>query len=551
MAPRKTWSRRLALAGGAAAATGGYWALRRPGGSHTARIPDAGTLRRGNGAEPQTLDNAMSTGTQDDNIIGDLMMGLMTEDPGGHPVPGMATAWSTAPDGLTWRFTLRDAQWSDGAPVTAEDFVFAWRRLVDPTTGAPYAYYLYVIKNAESISAGRMKPDALGITALGPHALEVRLERPAPYLLQMLMHACTHPLPRHVVMAKGKDWARPGNHVGNGAFLLKEWIPNGHVLVEKNPRFFDAANVALERIDYYPTDDYSAALQRMRAGELDEHDRIPVQRIDWITANLPQIRHPVPIFSLEYIDINHRRPPFNDVRVREALNLALNREACAQRIRRVGDTPAYNMVPPNMANFPGGNSFAFRELAPNARIERARALMRAAGFSETNRLTATFLIRSTAPGPYRAVAAAIQQMMAQIYINISIVPMDFAVFLAQMHAHQFDLAERAWAADFDDAATFLELMQTGGGNNDGQYSNPAFDALLKSAQSDTDLAARGRKLAQAEDIVLKDHVILPLWFWTDPNILWPYVKGWQPNGMDKHRSRWISIDQAARIQQFT
>jgi oligopeptide transport system substrate-binding protein len=139
MAPRKTWSRRLALAGGAAAATGGYWALRRPGGSHTARIPDAGTLRRGNGAEPQTLDNAMSTGTQDDNIIGDLMMGLMTEDPGGHPVPGMATAWSTAPDGLTWRFTLRDAQWSDGAPVTAEDFVFAWRRLVDPTTGAPYA----------------------------------------------------------------------------------------------------------------------------------------------------------------------------------------------------------------------------------------------------------------------------------------------------------------------------------------------------------------------------------------------------------------------------
>jgi oligopeptide transport system substrate-binding protein len=551
MPPRKTWSRRLALAGGAAAAAGGTWALRRPTDNHAARIPDAGTLRRGNGAEPETLDNAMSTGTQDDNIIGDLMTGLMTEDQGGHPVPGMAIQWSTTPDGLTWRFKLRDAQWSDGVTLTAEDFVFSWRRLVDPATGAPYAYYLYVIKNAEAVNAGKMKPDKLGITALGPHDLEIRLERPAPYLLQMLMHACTHPLPRHVVMAKGRDWARPGNHVGNGAFLLKQWVPNGHVLVEKNPRFFDAANVALERIYYYPTDDYSAALQRMRAGELDEHDRIPVQRIDWITANLPQIRHPDPIFSLEYVDINHRRPPFNDVRVREAMNLSLNREAIAQRIRRVGDTPAYSIVPPTIANFPGGNSLAFHGLAPNARIERGRALMRAAGFSETNRLTTTFMIRSTAPGPYRSVAAAIQQMMAQVYINISIVPMDFAVFLAQAHAHQFDLTERAWAADFDDAATFLELMQTGGGNNDGQYSNPAFDALLTSAQSDTDLATRGRKLAQAEDMVLKDHAILPLFFWTDPNILWPYVKGWRSNGMDKHRSRWVSIDQAARIKQFS
>ncbi|MBA2588293.1 MAG: peptide ABC transporter substrate-binding protein, partial [Alphaproteobacteria bacterium] len=434
MVSSKTWSRRLALAGGAAVAAGGYWALRRPGGNHTNRIPDAGTLRRGNGAEPQTLDNSMSTGTQDDNIIGDLMVGLMTEDPGGKPVPGMAIQWSTTPDGLTWRFKLREAHWSDGVPITAEDVVFSWRRLVDPATASPYAYYLYLIKNAEPINAGKMRPNGLGITALEPRELEVRLERPAPYLLRMLMHACTHPLPRHVVMAKGRDWARPGNHVGSGAFLLKEWVPGGHVLVEKNPRFFDAANVALERIYYYPTDDYSAALQRMRAGELDEHDRIPVQRIDWIMANLPQIRDPLPIFSVEYIDINHRRPPFNDRRVREAMNLSLNREAIAQRIRRVGDVPAYNLVPPNIADFPGGNSFAFKPMPLAARIERGRALMREAGFGENNRLNTTFLIRSTAPGPYRSVAAAIQQMMAQIYINISIVPMDFAVFLAQTHA---------------------------------------------------------------------------------------------------------------------
>jgi oligopeptide transport system substrate-binding protein len=548
----KAWNRRLALAGGAALAAGGLtWALRRPSESVRLNIPDAKTLRRGNGAELETLDNSLSVGSQDDNVLGDLMMGLVTENAQAQPIPGAAVKWTTSSDGLIWRFTLRDAQWSDGKPVTAADVVFSWRRLLDPATASRYAYYLYLVKNAETINTGKLPASALGIRAVGTHELEVTLEKPAPYLLQMLMHPCTHPLPRHVVTAKGRDWTRPGNHVGNGPFLLKEWIPNGHVRLEKNPRFYDAASVALEHIYYYPTDDYSAALQRMRAGELDMQDRTPVQRIDWINANLPQIRHPVSVFSIEYVEVNHRRAPFQDIRVREAVNLALNREAVAQRIRRVGDLPAYSLVPPHIANFPGGNNFAFRTMPYPARLERARNLMRAAGFSQTNRLNTTYLIRSTAPGPYRAVAAAIQQMMAQININMSIIPMDFQIFLAEIHAHNFDMAEAAWGADFDDAATFLELLKTGGGNNDSDYSNPAFDAMLASAQQDTDLVSRGRKLAQAEDIALKDHALMPLFFWVDPNMVWPYVKGWEANGMDKHRSRWVSIDQAARLKQFT
>jgi oligopeptide transport system substrate-binding protein len=551
MASGKVWNRRAAVIGGAGLAAGGYWALRPSSDPGHSAIPAKGILRRGNGSEPETLDNSLSTGDSDDHIIGDLMVGLVTEDMRARPIPGMAREWKTSPDGLTWNFKLREAQWSDGQPVTADDFVFSWRRLVDPATAARYAYYIYLVKNAEPINSGKIPPTALGISAIGEHELEVRLEHPAPYLLQMLMHPCTHPLPRHVVAAKGKNWSRPGNHVGNGAFVLKEWIPNGHVLLEKNPRFFDEANVALDRIYFYPTDDYSAALQRMRAGELDEHDRIPVQRIDWIRKNLPQILHPFPIFSVEYVYVNHRRAPFQDVRVREAINLALNREAIAQRIRRVGDVPAYSLVPPDIANFAHGNTFAFKAMPYGARIERAQSLMREAGFSATNRLNTTFLIRSTAPGISRAVAAAVQQMMAQIYVNLSIVPMDFAVFLAQTHAHNFDMAEAAWAADFDDAATFLELLKTGAGNNDGQYSNPAFDGLLAAAQQDTDLISRGRKLAQAEDIVLRDHAIMPLFFWVNPNMVWPYVKGWQANGMDKHRSRWITIDQAARLKQFT
>ena len=161
------------------------------------------------------------------------------------------------------------------------------------------------------------------------------------------------------------------------------------------------------------------------------------------------------------------------------------------------------------------------------------------------------MIRSTAPGAYRAVAAAIQQMWAQAFINVTILPTDFQVFLAQTQNHDFDIAEAGWVADFNDAATFLELLQTGGGNNDGQYSNPAFDGMLAAAQRDRDIVSRGQKLAAAEAIALTDHAIMPLYFTASTVLVWPYVKGWGNNGIEKHRARWISIDQAARLKQFT
>jgi oligopeptide transport system substrate-binding protein len=552
MALGKTWNRRLALAGGAALAVGGAsLAFRHPSAGTRHRITDATTLLRGNGAEPETLDPNMSTGTQDDAIMGDLMMGLMTEDPMCRPLPGMAKNWTASPDGLTWTFFLREAAWSDGVPVTAEDFVFSWQRILEPALGAPYAYFVYFLKNAAAINAGKMPKSVLGAHALDAHTLEMKLEHPTPYMLELLMHAATYPLPRHVVTAKGRDWARPGNHVGNGAYTLKSWVPNDHVLLEKNLRFFDAANVALEKIYFYPTDDYSAALQRMRAGELDVHDRIPTQRIDWIRANLPEIYAPVPILVTEYVEVNHTREPFGDARVREAINLALNREVIAQRIRRVGDVPAYALVPPATANYPHGVELGFKSMPYQARMERARALMRSAGFGDRKRLKTSFMIRSTAPGPYRSVAAAIQQMLSLAYIDIAILPTDFQVYLAQTHAHDFDMFEGAWSADFNDAATFLELLQTGGGNNTGVYSNQAFDRMLAGAQDDNDLASRGRKLAAAEAIALSDHAIMPLFNWVSPNLVWPYVKGWRENPLDKHRSRWMTVDQAAREKQFS
>ena len=547
MAVERGWNRRLALGGGAALLLGGSYLAGR---SKTQALhhPHAqtGTFYLGNAAEPFTLDPNLSDAQWEDTIIGDMMMGLTTEDSKARPVPGMAESWQTSPDGLTWTFHLRDAQWSDGAPVTAEDFLYAWRRLLDPKMAASYAYFSYIIKNAQPISGGHMPASALGARALGPRTLEVHLEHPAPYLPEMLMHTSMLPVPRHVVEAKGKDWAKPGNYVSNGAFMLKEWVPNDHVLAVKNPRFFDAANVKLERVFYDPTDDYAAGFRRLRGGELDATDRMENNQFGWIKKNMPELLNPVPQLIMDMVQVNLTKKPFDDIRVRRAINLAINREAITGRISPVGNLPAYNIVPPGTVNFPGGNALDFHTTPYPARTAEAQRLMREAGFGPDNRLRTTYLIRSTAAGSGRAVAAALQQMFALVYIDAAIIPTDAQVFYKQIQEHDFEMSQPGWQADFNDASNFLDLFRTGGGNNWAAYSNSIFDHMLQSAQDDIDIVSRGKKLAAAEALILKDEAAMPLFFWVSGNLVRPYVKGWDANPLDKHRARWFSIDEKAR-----
>jgi oligopeptide transport system substrate-binding protein len=462
----------------------------------------------------------------------------------------MAERWEISPDGLTWIFYLRDATWSDGTKLTAEDFVYGWRRTLSPATASPYAYFLYVVKNAQPVNSGKMPEAELGIRALDARRLEVRLERPAPYLVEMLTHTSMMPLPRHAIEAKGKSWTQPGNFVCNGAFMLTEWVPNDHITAVKNPRFHDADNVKLERVIYYPTDDYGAALRRMRAGELDASDRLPSEQIGWIRKNMPELLNPVPQLILDMISVNLAKKPFDDIRVRTALNLAINREAITGRIAPVGNVPAYNIVPPGIANFPGGDAFAFKTMPYPERTARAQSLMREAGFGPDNRLRTTYMIRSTAAGSYRAVAAALQQMFSVIYVDISIVPADAQIFYGKIQEHDYEMSQPGWQADFDDASNFLDIFRTDSGNNWGKYASPAFDAVLNDAQADIDIQSRGKKLAAAEAILLKDQVVMPLFFWVSANLVRPYVKGWGANLLDKHRARWITIDENARAALF-
>lgn len=550
MASGKAWNRRLALAGGAVLAAGaGYRVF---GSRHgTARhAAEPGTLYRGNVAEPESLDPSLVQGQQEEEIVGDLIVGLLDTDPLGRPVPGMATHWKSSPDGLIWTFYLREASWSDGKPVTADDFVFGWRRLLDPATASIYAYFGYVMLNAVAINKGKMPITALGARAVDDHTLELQLEHPAPYMLQMMTHTSMYPQPRHVVEAKGRAWAQPGSYVGNGPFLLKEWVPNGHVTLEKNPLFFDAANVSLKKVVFYPTDDYGAALQRFRAGELDFQDRLPGEQIDWIRQHMPETLNPVPQLITDMIAVNLQRKPFDDIRVRRAINLAIDREAICARVLRGLYVPAYSLVPPKTANYPGGAFLDFQHTPIAARLAQARALMQQAGFGPDNPVRSTLMTRATTVGIYRSVAAALQQMLAQIHIHVSILPSDMMMFYDTIQEHDFDMSYPGWQADFDDASTFLELFITGGGNNWGNYKSPAYDQTLRAAQQDPNLAGRGQKLAAAETILLRDEAIMPLYFWTSQTLTRPYVHGLESNALDYHRSRWITIDEQARARLF-
>lgn len=502
-------------------------------------------FNRGNAAEPASLDPHLVQGNWENAIVGDMLVGLTTEDAKGEPIPGAAESWESSKDGLIWTFHLRDHQWSDGQPVTADDFIFAWRRILDPKTAASYAYYLYLIKNAEAVNTGKMPATELGVSATDAKTLVVTLEHPAPYLVEYMTHVSTFPVPRHVVEAKGDAWARAGNYVGNGPYNLVEWIPNDHVTLEKNPRFYDAANVHVDKVVFYPTMDYTAALRRLRAGELDVQTRLPSREIDFLRSDMADMLRLSPVLTTEFLALNETKKPFDDKRVREALNLAIDREALTARIRKMDETPAYSFVPPAIANYPGVQGFAFKTMPQADRVKRAQELMRQAGYGPNNHLKATYDIRSSAADALRD-PAAIQAMWREIYVDADIRQNDTAVFYSKIQQGDFEIGGAAWGADFNDATNFLDLLRTGNANNYGRYKNPKFDALLDQANREIDLAKRGQLLAQAEQLALDDYAMIPTLFWVSGGLVRPYVKGWESNPTDTHRTRWVTIDEQAR-----
>ena len=501
-------------------------------------------LQAGNGSEPATLDPHKSTGTWEDQIISDLMVGLTTADAAGEAVPGMAERWTTSPDGLTWTFHLRDAVWSDGTPVTADDFVFSLRRILDPKLASEYASLIYVIKNAQSVNEGKAPGTALGVRAISPKVLEITLEHPAPYLTELAMHQTMLPTPRHVVEKWGDAWSQPAHYVSNGPYMLKSWTLGDHVGVVKNPRFYDAGNVCIDQINYYPTNDAIGAERRVRRGELDLNADIQSNRIAFLRERMPQYVHTYTYLGVAYLAFNSAVPAFKDKRVRLALDMSIDREFITGKLLRGGQKPAYTFVPPGVANTIPTVPPAWSSWPLEKRQAEARRLLAEAGYGPGHPLKIEIKHRNT-PDPMLFMPA-IQADWKAVGVEASLAQNETQIAYAAYRARDFQVADAAWIADYNDAMSFLYLQQSStGSQNYGDYKNPVFDALLARADNEPDAKIRAGYLAQAEHIMLDDVAVAPIFFYVNKNLVSPKITGWVDNLTDKHRSRYLCVARTA------
>jgi oligopeptide transport system substrate-binding protein len=541
------WTRRGLIAGGSAIVIGGAAAaLKNSSGprmnfSHA----DARAFVRGNGAEPDTLDPHKASGNWENNIIGDMFIGLMTDGPGGEAVPGTAESYSVSQDGLTYTFKLRDHTWSDGTPVTAHDYVYSFRRIANPKTAAQYVSILYPMKNMQEAAAGRAPPETVGARAIDDRTLELTFRFQVPYIKELLTHYTTFAVPRHVVEKYGDDWTRPSHIVVNGPYLLKEWVPNDHIRLKKNPMFFAADEVTIETVDFAPTQDSSAALKRFRGGEFDVvTDSVPPQQIRWLELYLPHELHLSPYILSQYVCFNVRRKPFDDRRVRLALSLAVDREVMTSKVMRAGEQPAYALIPPGMPGYRGA-ALTFHNQPMARRVDHARALLADAGYGAANPLVFEFNMAGTTET--RIISVALQGMWSAIGVNTRLVPSDSQFHYNLLRKHDFQAAWAGWIADYRDPKNYLTLCQAAAPDlNSGSYYNAQFEELVDRSDHERDPAIRAVELRQAEQILLDDVALAPVFFGVARNLVSPQVRGWKDNNVNVHRTRYVTLDRSIR-----
>ncbi|UIJ71736.1 peptide ABC transporter substrate-binding protein [Aurantimonas sp. HBX-1] len=494
-----------------------------------------------NGGDVASLDPQRLSGDWENRVSGDIFEGLMTEDAKAEPVPGQAESYTLSDDKLVYTFKLReDAKWSDGEPVTADDFVFAFKRLLDPANAAEYAYLQYAIKNAEKINKGEITDlDQLGVKAIDDKTLEITLEQPTPYFLGSLTHYTAYPLPRHVVEEKGGDWVQIDNIVTNGPYRPIEWIPGSHVLTERNPEWYDTESLAIDGVKFFTLEDNAAALRRYRAGEFDIITAFPTDQYAWLEENMPGQAHVAPFAGLYYYVLNSTKPPFDDAKVRQALSMGVYREVIGPDVLGTGELPAYGWVPPGMANYDGPDiKVDWSELPYQEKIEQAKALLAEAGYGPDKPLNVT--LRYNTDDNHKRVAVAIAAMWKPLGVNVELLNTEVKVHYADLRQGDFEVARAGWLADYNDPDNFLNLLKSGVEMNYGGWSNPEYDRLLNEAAASVDMEARADLLKQAEKLAMDETAAIPIYFYASRSVVSPKISGYEDNAFDIHRTRWLT-----------
>ncbi len=501
------------------------------------------TLNRGNGQEPQTLDPHLASGVPASNILRDLFEGLTGESPDGRIIPGAAQRWNISHDGTVYTFHLRrDARWSNGDPVTGADFVFGLQRSADPETASSYVHVLAPIQNAEAVISGEMPVTELGVHALDTYTVQITLNAPTPYFLGLLTHSSTYPVHQASLQAAGRDFSKPGNLVSNGAYRLQDWVVRSQVSLLKNPYYWDADNVAIDKVVYHAIEDQSAELKRYRSGELDWTEEVPNNLFRWIQEHMADQLVVTPWLGSYYFGFNLTKEPFIDSPdLRRALALAIDREIITGKVTQFGEQPAFSLVPPGMPDYPRSVP-EWAEWDQARREEEARRLYQNAGYSSEAPLRVE--IRYNTSENHKKIALAIASMWKQVLgVEAGLVNEEWKVFLQNREQKSVTQVFRAgWIGDYNDAFSFLELFHSSHGRNDFGYSNPVYDRLLADIAKERIPIRRRRLMAAAEQILLQDQPIIPIYAYVTKRLVKPQLKGWENNIMDHHYSKHLYFE---------
>ena len=450
----------------------------------------------------KTLDPAKNTDVEGSNVLRQLFEGLYNEDASGGMVPGVATDNTLSDDKLVYTFNLRpDAKWSNGEPVTAGDFVYGWRRVADPATASEYAWFIELmnIQNASEIVKGEKPPEELGVKAIDDHTLEVRLHTPTPYFTKMLAHATTYPEPQAVIEAHGDDWTKPGNLVGNGAFKLESHNLGVDVTVVKNDEYWDADNTIITKASGITVNDNNVALTRYQSGELDRV-QIPSGQYPRLKKEFPDQAISIPYAcTYAYVyNLSDKGPEaLKDVKVREALSLAINRDVIVDQVLQGGQTAAYTWTHGAIEGFEPPENPA-RDMTQPERIEKAKALLAEAGYGPDKPIK--LAIQYNTDDAHKKLAVAVQQFWKQLGVDATLNNVEWKVHTDRLQNQDFDVARYAWCGDYNEASTFLDWFRTDGYNS-GKWSNAEYDKLLVDAKTAEDTSPLYKR---AEEILAEE-----------------------------------------------
>ncbi|BBJ87067.1 TPA: ABC transporter substrate-binding protein [Raoultella ornithinolytica] len=486
-------------------------------------------LVRNNGSEPASLDPHKVESDVEFNIISDLFEGLVSVSPAGEIQPRLAEKWENK-ENTVWTFHLRPGiTWSDGTAITAQDIVWSWQRLVSPLTASPYSSYpgnMHIV-NAKEIAEGKKAPETLGVKAVDDATLEVTLTQPNAAFLAMLAHPSLVPIDKVLVNRFGEQWTKPEHIVTSGPYKLSAWVVNERIVAERNPRYWDNEHTVINKVTWLPIHSEAADVNRYKAGEIDIVYTVPINQFAQLKKTMGDQLNVSPQLATYYYEFNTTRPPFNDPRVRLALNMALDKDIIAEKVLGQGQRPAWLISQPDI----GGVKLQNPEYASwprEKRIAEAKKLLSEAGYSDNHPLVFN-LLYNTSESHQRVAIAASSMWKKNLGVEAKLQNQEWKTMLDTMHTHNFDAVRYAWIADYDDAATFLNNFRTGDSENTSQYSNPAYDEALKNAAKASDGVTRGKYYQQAEDLLAKDVPAVPVYHYVRTHLVKPWVGGFTPD----------------------